>query len=48
MPPMRTFVGAGYASHLAPWDAFWDQRYATVYDPDGNSVDFFAALPIDG
>jgi uncharacterized glyoxalase superfamily protein PhnB len=30
---------------LAPWDAFWGQRYATVLDPDGNSVDLFAALP---
>ena len=38
-------VGAGYRSHLAPWDAFWGQRYATVLDPDGNSVDLFAALP---
>ncbi|MGA8112039.1 MAG: VOC family protein [Actinocatenispora sp.] len=38
-------TGAGYEGHLAPWDAFWGQRYATVYDPDGNSVDLFAALP---
>ena len=37
-------VGAGYASHLAPWDAFWGQRYASVLDPDGNSVDLFAPL----
>ena len=27
-----------------PWDAPWGQRYATVLDPDGNSVDLFAAL----
>lgn len=33
---------AGYAGHLKPWDAFWGQRYAAVYDPDGNSVDLFA------
>jgi uncharacterized glyoxalase superfamily protein PhnB len=25
-------------------DAFWGQRYATVLDPDGNSVDLFASL----
>ena len=31
--------------HHEPWDAFWGQRYATVLDPDGNSVDLFAALP---
>ena len=39
------FVGAGYVGHLEPWDAFWGQRYATVHDPDGNGVDFFAPLP---
>jgi catechol 2,3-dioxygenase-like lactoylglutathione lyase family enzyme len=38
-------VAAGYRSHLAPFDAFWGQRYATVYDPDGNPVDVFAPLP---
>jgi catechol 2,3-dioxygenase-like lactoylglutathione lyase family enzyme len=37
-------VGAGYASHKEPWDAFWGQRYAQVRDPDGNSVDLFAPL----
>ena len=36
---------AGYEGHLAPFDAFWGQRYATVHDPDGNPVDLFAALP---
>lgn len=41
-------VAAGYESHLAPWDAFWGQRYATVHDPDGNSVDLFAPLPTAG
>jgi catechol 2,3-dioxygenase-like lactoylglutathione lyase family enzyme len=39
-----TLTDAGYEGHLAPWDAFWGQRYATVRDPDGNSVDLFAAL----
>jgi catechol 2,3-dioxygenase-like lactoylglutathione lyase family enzyme len=37
-------VAAGYRSHLAPFDAFWGQRYATVLDPDGNPVDLFAPL----
>lgn len=37
-------VDAGYDGHLAPWDAFWGQRYAVVRDPDGNSVDLFAPL----
>jgi uncharacterized glyoxalase superfamily protein PhnB len=37
-------TGAGYAGYLAPWDAFWGQRYATVLDPDGNAVDLFAPL----
>ena len=38
-------VAAGYHGHKAPWDAFWGQRYALIHDPDGNSVDLFAALP---
>ena len=38
-------VGAGYQPHLQPWDAFWGQRCASVHDPDGNSVELFAALP---
>ncbi|MGA9278329.1 VOC family protein [Ilumatobacter sp.] len=37
-------VATGHHSHLAPWDAFWGQRYATVHDPDGNAVDLFAPL----
>jgi uncharacterized glyoxalase superfamily protein PhnB len=37
-------VAAGYTGHKAPWDAFWGQRYAVVIDPDGNTVDLFAAL----
>lgn len=35
---------AGHQGKVAPWDAFWGQRYATVSDPDGNSVDLFALL----
>jgi catechol 2,3-dioxygenase-like lactoylglutathione lyase family enzyme len=38
-------TGAGYEAHLQPWDAFWGQRYASVLDPDGNSVELFAPLP---
>jgi uncharacterized glyoxalase superfamily protein PhnB len=37
-------VAAGYRTHLAPFDAFWGQRYATVVDPDGSHVDLFAPL----
>lgn len=37
-------VAAGYDSAVAPFDAFWGQRYATVHDPDGNAVDLFAPL----
>ena len=37
-------VGAGHEAHLEPWDAFWGQRYASVHDPDGNSVELFAPL----
>jgi predicted enzyme related to lactoylglutathione lyase len=28
----------------APWDAPWQQRYATVADPDGYRVDVYAPL----
>ncbi|WGD36457.1 VOC family protein [Lysinibacter sp. HNR] len=34
----------GYPGHTAPWDAFWGQRYATIFDPDGNSIDLYADL----
>ena len=37
-------TAAGYRGHKEPWDAFWGQRYATVIDPDGNSVDLFCPL----
>ena len=37
-------LAAGGRGHLAPWDAFWGQRYAVVLDPDGNVVDLFAPL----
>jgi uncharacterized glyoxalase superfamily protein PhnB len=35
---------AGHNGELEPFDAPWGQRYATVVDPDGTSVDLFAAL----
>ena len=37
-------VDAGFEGELEPFDAFWGQRYAQVRDPDGVSVDLFAAL----
>lgn len=37
-------LAAGHRGKLEPWDAFWGQRYAQVYDPDGHSVDLFAPL----
>ena len=40
----RKLVGAGYASHKDPWDAFWGQRYSIVVDPDGNHVSLFSPL----
>lgn len=38
-------TAAGHRARVAPWDAFWGQRYATLIDPDGNAVDLFAPLP---
>lgn len=37
-------VAAGARVGKPPWDAVWRQRYAIVYDPDGNSIDLYAAL----
>lgn len=39
-----TILQQGFQGYKAPWDAFWGQRYAVVYDPDGNLIDLFAAL----
>jgi predicted lactoylglutathione lyase len=33
---------AGFKVVKDPWDAFWDQRYAIVMDPDDYMVDIFA------
>jgi catechol 2,3-dioxygenase-like lactoylglutathione lyase family enzyme len=41
----ESVTAAGFTGHLAPWDAFWGQRYAVLRDPDLNSVDLFAQLP---
>lgn len=41
----ETLVSLGYEGHLAPFDAPWGQRYATVLDPDGNGVDLFCPNP---
>lgn len=41
----KEITGAGYESHLEPWNAFWGMRYAVVHDPDGNPIDLFAPLP---
>jgi uncharacterized glyoxalase superfamily protein PhnB len=40
----RSIVDAGFEGEMEPFDAFWGQRYAQVRDPDGVSVDLFAAL----
>lgn len=37
-------VAAGHRGRTEPWDAPWGQRYATVLDPDGNSIDLYAPL----
>lgn len=40
-----SLVTAGATGEVEPFDAPWGQRYATVLDPDGNSVDLYAGLP---
>jgi len=37
-------IAAGGHGELAPFDAFWGQRYAVVLDPDGTGVDLYAPL----
>ena len=36
-------ISARYDAHLAPFDAFWGNRYCEVLDPDGNTVGFHGA-----
>jgi uncharacterized glyoxalase superfamily protein PhnB len=37
-------VDAGFDGLNEPWDAAWGFRYAQLRDPDGVTVDLFAAL----
>jgi catechol 2,3-dioxygenase-like lactoylglutathione lyase family enzyme len=37
-------VAAEHVSKMAPFGAFWGQRYAIVEDPDGNGIDLFCPL----
>ncbi|MDJ0113079.1 glyoxalase, partial [Rhodococcus erythropolis] len=37
-------ITADFPGHKEPFDAVWGQRYAVLLDPDGNTVDLFAAL----
>ena len=37
-------TSAGYAGHLAPFDAFWGARYAVIDDPDGNHVGIMSPM----
>ena len=37
-------TGGGFHGEKEPWDAFWGQRYAQLRDPDGVSIDLYAAL----
>jgi uncharacterized glyoxalase superfamily protein PhnB len=34
----------GRGSQVAPFDAFWGQRYASVLDPDENRLHLYASL----
>jgi catechol 2,3-dioxygenase-like lactoylglutathione lyase family enzyme len=38
-------TAAGHTGHLEPFDAPWGQRYASLRDPDGTTVDLYAAQP---
>jgi catechol 2,3-dioxygenase-like lactoylglutathione lyase family enzyme len=40
----ETIVSKGFKAVKEPWDAFWGQRYSSVYDPDGNQIDIFSPL----
>ena len=37
-------IEAGATSTIEPWNADWGQRYATVKDLDGYSLDLFAPI----
>lgn len=36
---------AGHRGAVKPFDAFWGMRYATLLDPDGNSIHLYSPLP---
>ena len=36
----ESLTRAGYRGHLAPFDAFWGNRYCEVDDPDGHAIGF--------
>lgn len=33
---------SGYEVLKTPYNAFWGQRYSSVFDPDGNQIDIFS------
>lgn len=35
---------AGFTVVKQPWDAFWNQRYCVVQDPDGYRMDLYADM----
>lgn len=37
-------VSLGAPSVLAPWDAFWNARFAIIADPDGNHVSIMSPM----
>ena len=37
-------TAAGWHGELAPFDAFWGQRYAMLHDPDGTGISLYAPL----
>lgn len=44
----QQLIEAGNRSCKSPWDAFWGQHYAIIYDPDENPISLFSPLKIDG
>lgn len=37
-------VNEGYQTFVQPYDAEWGERFAEIYDPDGNTVALFSVL----
>lgn len=42
----KKLIDLGYKSVKKPWNAFWNQRYATILDPDNNQIDLYCDLPL--